>query len=124
VCRQCCLRLSFGLDVLRTTAASTAFRIRHAAHGFRLVAQGHDERFNVALDIIPDAGPLERPADDSCRLDQCAGNGLEPIPLLRILERLPDGLEQGFKATLRVGSCHCRLEDGGKDFEGPSSASG
>src|SRR5262245_40566904 len=61
LCRQCCLRLSFGLDVWRTTAASTAFRMRHAAHGFRLVAQGHDERFNVALDIIPDAGLLERP---------------------------------------------------------------
>ena len=73
------------------------------------------------MDSIPDAAPLERPTDDPGRLDQCAGNGLEPIPLRRILERLPDGLEQGFKATLRVGSCQCRLEDGGKDFEGPSS---
>jgi hypothetical protein len=87
------LCLSFGLEVLQTTAESTALRIRHAAQGFRLVAQGHGERFNIALDIIPDAGLLKRPANDPGRLNQCTGNSLEPIPLLRILERLPDGLE-------------------------------
>ena len=86
MCRQCCLCLSFGLEVLQTTAESTAIRIRHAA-------QGHGERFNIALDIIPDAGLLKRPANDPGRLDQCTGNSLEPIPLLWILERLPDGLE-------------------------------